>query len=117
MKYRKLDTNGDYTFGLGNSGFYTDADAVTQAIQTKLKMFQGEWWENTSDGLPLFQSILDTRGVPSNLSTVDLLVQNRITETPEVNSITAYSSSYKKGKYAASATVETIYGTVTVEVE
>lgn len=116
MKYRKLDSSGDYTLGLGDSGYYTGADAVTQAIQTKLKMFEGEWWENLSDGLPLFQSILGDRGTASSLSTADLLVQTRIAETPGVNGITAYSSAYSKGKYTASATVSTIYGAVTVGV-
>jgi hypothetical protein len=116
VKYRKLDSNGDYTFGFGNSNFYTDADAVTQAINTKLSMFQGEWWENINDGLPLFQQILGTSGAAPNISAIDLVVQARIMEAPNVNSIVSYSSSFSNRTYTASAVVETTYGNVTVEV-
>lgn len=116
MKYRKLDESGDYTFGLGNSGFYKDADAVAQAIQTKLKLFEGDWWENPTDGLPLFQSILRTPGTSENITSVDLMVQSRIMQDPHVNDITSYSSSYQGGKYTAQAVVETDFGSITVGV-
>jgi hypothetical protein len=109
-----MDENGDYTFGF--SSFYTDADAVTQAIQTKLLMFQGEWWEDTTDGLPMFQQILGTNGGTPNVTAVDLIVQSRIVETPNVNNIVSYTSSYKNKTYTAPAVVNTTYGNVTVGV-
>lgn len=116
MKYRKLEESGDYTFGLGNSGFYKDADAATQAVKTKLNLFEGDWWENPEDGLPLFQSILRTPGTAGNIVSVDLMVQSRIMQAPHVNGITSYSSSYEGGKYAAQAVVETDFGSITVGV-
>ena len=39
MRYRKLDANGDYTFGSGSSCFISDHDAVVQAIVTRLKLW------------------------------------------------------------------------------
>lgn len=114
MKYRKLDADGDYSFGFGNANFYTDANAVAQAIGTKLKMFQGEWWEDVDDGLPLFQGILDVNGTSASIEAVDLIVQARIMETPYVNSMQAYTSSYENKAYTASGAASTTFGTVEV---
>ena len=44
MKYRKLDNNGDYSFGSGFSDFVYDKNAIAQAIKTKILLFYGEWW-------------------------------------------------------------------------
>ena len=66
MKYRKLDNNGDYSFGSGFSDFVYDKNAIAQAIKTKILLFYGEWWEQIDDGIPMFQSILgayDTESV------------------------------------------------------
>ena len=53
MKYRKLDENGDYSFGNNSLDFISDADAIAQAIKTKILLFYGEWWENTAIGIPM----------------------------------------------------------------
>lgn len=112
MKYRRLSPTGDYVFGFGNTSFYTDADAVAQAIQTKLKLFQGEWWEDLDDGLPFFQQIAGSR----DKDAIDLLIRSRILDTPNVLMITTFSSTLQDRKYTASADVLTTYGTITVGV-
>lgn len=113
MKYRRLSPTGDYMFGYGNTSFVTDIDAVRQAIYTKLKMFEGEWWENLTDGLPFFQQIAGSR----DKSTIDSLVKARILQTPNVTGISSFSSSISSTrKYTATAAVNTAYGTVEVTV-
>lgn len=57
MRYRNLNNN-DYSFGSNNLDFLNNRQSIEQAIQTKLKLLQGEWWEDITLGLPLFQSIL-----------------------------------------------------------
>ena len=112
MKYRRLSSTGDYVFGYGNTSFLTDTNAVAQAIQTKLKMFQGECWEDLDDGLPFFQSIAGNR----DKATTDLLVKARILEAPNTQSILSFQSTIENRKYSATATVSTAFGTVTVGV-
>ncbi|MCL6442078.1 MAG: hypothetical protein K6T83_01205 [Alicyclobacillus sp.] len=112
MRYRKLSPSGDYTFGLQN-GFYTDTEAVAQAIYTSLKLLQGEWWEDTSQGLPLFQSILGQPGTPDHIHAVDMLVQEQILNVPGVQEITSFSSDYdsRTRTYTiTNCTVQTQYG-------
>lgn len=118
MKYRKLDANGDYSFGFGNNNFVTDAAAVTQAINTKLNMFQGECWKSVAEGLPFFQSIAGQSGTQANIAAIDLIFKGRILEAPETTSVDTYASNYdtQKRKYTATASVVTEYGTVEVSV-
>ena len=50
-KYRRLDANGDMTFGRGAESFAQGVEAVRQAIETRLRLLRGEWWERPADGL------------------------------------------------------------------
>ncbi len=110
---RALDSNGDPMRGQGTSNFLSDINAVTQIIVTRLKLFQGEWFEDTTDGTPMFQSLL---GHPITLQAAALILRNRILGTPYVTSISSFSINFTPASRALSfaATVLTQFGTVTV---
>ena len=55
MRYRRLDNDGDYTFGAGGADMLIDIEACAQSIRTRMWLLFGEWWEDLTDGLPLFQ--------------------------------------------------------------
>lgn len=116
MRYRRLDSNGDYSFGRGGQDFISGTLAVSQAIKSRLLLLEGEWWEDSAEGLPLFQHILGAPGTPEGLSGADLLIQERISETPGVTSISDYQRTYDNRNYSVSCDVVTIYGDATVEV-
>lgn len=113
MKYRALDSKGDYSFGKSMQNFLLDAKAVAQAIRTNLLLLQGEWWEDTGDGLPLFQSIIGQLGIPDRLSTAELLIKERILSTQGVVDILSFESSYEDRKYTmTNVTVTTNRGQI-----
>jgi hypothetical protein len=116
VKYRKLDSNGDYSFGFGNSNFLTGLEATTQAIKTKLNLFEGEWWENIADGLPFFQAIAGQIGTADEKSAIDLLIKNRILDVDGVTGIETFTSTWdgETRAYSMAATVNTEYGTAEV---
>ena len=59
MKYRKLDENGDMTFGAGLDNYFIDsAEAVAQSVLTRLRMWLREWYLDTNDGTPYYQQVL-----------------------------------------------------------
>lgn len=89
MKYRKLDANGDYTFGRGNQDFFVDSpQAVAQAIQTTLALFQGEWFIDTSAGVPWLTQI-----VGFNTQVLyDDVIKKKVQQVQGVTSIDSYSS-------------------------
>lgn len=113
MRYRALSADGDYTFGNGVANFHVDtAEAVAQAILTRLRLWRGEWFLDTTEGTPWADDVL---GVGAQ-ATRDAAVRDRVLETPGVTAITTYSSQVEGRSFSVRATVETIYGPATVEV-
>lgn len=117
MLYRQLDNNGDYSFGKNMQNFIIDAEAVAQAVKTRLLLLKEEWWEDTGEGLPLFQSILGQSGTEEHLVAADLLIRERIIGTTGVANIASFNRTYENRQYAISCTITTTTGqTATVEV-
>ena len=111
---RALGPNGDPLQGNGQNNFISDLAAVTQIIKTRLLLFQGEWFLNLLDGLPLFQSILGASGSQRSLQIIINLISARITGTPYVTGISSISASYLNRSFSFKAQVETQFGTVFV---
>jgi hypothetical protein len=90
MKYRKLDSNGDYSWGHGDQDFLIDSPAaVAQAITTTLKLFQGEWFLDLTAGVPWFTQV----GGFNTQDIYDTIVKDAIRNVGGVLSITKYQSS------------------------
>lgn len=115
MRYRMLDINDDYQFGKGQQNFTYGVYAVAQAIKTRLKLLKNEWWENTQDGLPLFQNILGKNATTEHLVIVDSLIKDRIINTKDVLSIENFKSEYANRNYMFSCKVNTKYGVITLQ--
>jgi hypothetical protein len=93
MRYRQLDANGDYT--VGKPFLVNSPETVQQAVLTRLKLWQSEWFVDTSDGTPW----IGTSTSPGILGKQfgrdpNVHIKQRILATPGVTGITAYSSSY-----------------------
>lgn len=116
MIYRMLDQDGDYVFGRGKRAYLEGAEAVAQAIKTRLLLLYSEWWEDREDGLPLWEKILASPGSPSNLQAVDFIFKERISGTTGVLSLLGYDSDFDREtrKYTFKAAVETLYGTLVI---
>lgn len=116
ITYLRLDPNYDPIFDPAAS--LTDLGAVTQAIQTRLLLFQGEWWENLNEGTPLFQSILGGRASGKNLQAMQLALSQRIAGTPYVASVLNVNETFSdaKRRLSFSATAQTAFGTASVTV-
>lgn len=109
MTYRKLDENGDYTFGGNANSFYRDVpEAVAQSVITRLRLWENEWFLDIAEGMPYIGGVLGkyTR------DDVDAIVKERILNTEGVIEITEYSSSFNPDlrKFSVAVTISTIYG-------
>ena len=114
MKYRTLGEYGDYTFG--KKLFLRDREAVGQAIITRMKLLYSEWWENTEDGLPLFERILGVFISDQHKNAIDLIISNRISGTHGVKNIVKFESDFRNRIYTAQCVINTIYGEVTLSI-
>ena len=89
MKYRKLDADGDYSFGRGNQNFFIDSpEAVAQAVKTSLALFQGEWFLDTSIGMPWLTQVIGS----NTQSIYDDLIRGKVLQVSGVASIDSYTS-------------------------
>ena len=114
MKVRRLDSNWDMTFGQGLGNYLSDSDAVGQVILTRLKLLLGEWWEDTTQGLPLWESMLGAVGTKKEM--IDRIIQSNILGTIGVTGISFLNTSFDSttGNYIFYCEVNTVYGTVIV---
>ncbi len=112
MKYRKLDANGDYTLGTGSDFLVDSAAAVAQAVQTRLFLHTGEWFLDLTDGTPWRTEVLGKYTQQS----YDAVIKARILDTPGVNQIVSYSSSFNAATRTLSVSVSlaSVYGPVSV---
>lgn len=109
MRYRKLSSDGDYVFGSGKNDFLVNSpESVAQAILTRLKLWLGEWFADTTDGTGWSQSIIGKHS--KNL--YELTLRQRVLETQGVVNIIGFQSSLNPDTrhLTVSMTVNTIYG-------
>lgn len=109
MIYRKLDIDGDYTFGgNGNSFYRNDALGVAQSVVTRLKLWENEWFLDISEGMPYLDGVMGKYTIDD----VDSIIKERIINTEGVVEITSYQSSFNPDlrKFSVSVTISTIYG-------
>ena len=113
MRYRKLDSAGDYTLGSGADFLKNSPEAVAQAVLTRLHLWKGEWFVDVSDGTPYMQDILGKRYQRKN---PDSVIKSRILGTPGVTEITSYDSRFdgETRSFTVAATINTAYGAATI---
>lgn len=114
MKVRKLTASGDYRLGHGDRDFHVDtAEGVAQNVMTRLALWQGQWFIDTSEGTPWLQRILGKHNA------VDTVIKTRILDTPGVISISEYESILNPDtrSMTVTATLETEYGQSTIKSE
>ena len=107
MKVRKLTATGDYQLGHGNLDFYQDtAEGVAQNVMTRLALWRGQWFLDTTEGTPWLQEILGKYTDP------DKVIKSRILNTTGVIAIASYESiiAPDSRQLTVRATIETRYG-------
>jgi hypothetical protein len=108
-------SSGDLTVSGGDFVFVTEELQVAQAVETTLRSFIGEWFLDTSFGVPYFQSILGQRMVTK--SVFDSFIKAAVVGVANVNRILAYESDFNRTarEFSVTLTADTTFGPVTVE--
>lgn len=112
MRYRKLDKNGDYSFGHGQADFYINVPmAVGQSIGTRLLLHQGEWFLSLSDGMTWETNVLGF----NTQALKDAAIKDNIGGTQGFLKLVSYESIFDSEGRALAVAFEasTIYGNVT----
>jgi len=115
MKYRKQDASGDMVFGNGILDFYIDSpEAVGQAVETRLKLWIGEWFIDITEGTEYQTNVLGT----GKSESAGPVIRQRILETDGVVEIVSFDLTINADTRALKITarIKTIYGQTTIEV-
>lgn len=113
MTVRKIDpVTGDIV--TSGQQFITGQEEIAQTIQTRLRLFLGEYFRDITDGTPWFETIL---GKNANRNAAEAALRNRIATSPGVIRLTSFSFDVDPvtRKASVSAGVLTSYGIVSVE--
>jgi hypothetical protein len=124
MRYRKLSpyrledgtliTEGDYVFGNGDGDFWHNTpEAPAQAVMTRLRFKQGDWFLDLNDGTPW-----DTRVKGKRTdATRDMTIRLRVIQTQGVTGIPDFSSNlnHETRAYSVNMTIDTVYGQTVIE--
>ena len=109
MRYRKLDSSGDYSFGASQANFWRDVpDGVAQAVKTRLALNLGEFFLDLEEGTPWNTRVLGT----DTSSVYDMTIRARILGTQGVASLISYASQKDPNtrRLGIQAVVDTIFG-------
>lgn len=123
FRYRQLTNNlrdpsrvgGDMTFGRGINNFLADSPtAVAQAVLTRLCLWQGEWFLDTTIGMPWLQQVLG-KSVAISGNVPDSAIRTIILNTPFVVRIEDYASSFDHSSrnFTVGCKVTTAFGPIT----
>ena len=106
MRVRKLDKDGDFTFGIGKANYIDTEDAITQNVVTRIKSFKDDWFldveacidwfnllgsRNTKDELmrQIEAAVIGTYGV-MKLTSLDLVLDESRNATITLSYTTIY---------------------------
>jgi hypothetical protein len=115
MRYRKLSSDNDYVFGNGQLDFYDNVpEAVGQSVLTRLLLWLGEWYLDTSAGTAYVQGILGKY----SQTNANITIQDRVQQTTGVTDISSYNSNLNPETRSLSValSIDTVYGPTAVQV-
>ena len=109
------DSTGDLVFTNNQLTFVDGADQVKQSIIQRFRTFAGEWFLDTSLGIPYFQNVLVKN---PNLTLIESYFKNELWAVPGVLSIITFSLNFDPvaRTISISCSVQSSAGPIQVEV-
>jgi len=95
MSSFQLDNDGDLLVTNNRLTLTTGAEAVKQHLQSRLRTFLGEWFLDTSIGVPWFQEVLVKQ--PS-FQVIQSVLKSIIVDTPGILELTFFEFDYDNSR-------------------
>lgn len=113
IKFR--DDNHDLEFVNGDLVFIDGVDRVAQQLKIRILFFFEDWKLDLNQGIDYYGEIY---GKSKDKNRIDTILQATILETPDVESILDYNSTFENStrKLTINTKVKSAVGEVTVEV-
>jgi len=109
----KINSLGDIDLSAYKFEFAFDADYIVQKLAITLRTFLGEWFLDTSAGIPYFEDILKKNYDPTRVESV---LKSAILDVPGVDQITAFDMNLINPRtLIVTFTVTTDFGELEIE--
>ena len=110
MALHNRDSNGDWMPVVSSGERLMGAEAVARLVEDRLRIFQGEWWENASVGNPALEMLREYRPTEANLVQVVNAITEYIQGTEGVIAVENVHGTVEDRRVLYSCTVVTAYG-------
>lgn len=91
----KLDSSRDLAIETFDVAGVAGADEVAQRIGTRLRLFRGEWFLDTTAGTPWYDTVLVQDPDPA---AIEAAIKDAIRAVEEVEEILAFDMDFDRGK-------------------
>jgi len=85
----KLNDDNDLDITNNEMSLVDETEEIAQMLRTRLKLYRGEWFLNTGEGVPWLQEIL---GKTNTKNGIESIIKDQILQTPGVKSLEEFSS-------------------------
>ena len=86
-------------------------ETVSQRLKIRLLTFMGEWFLDTTYGVPYWQRMLGIK--QTSKAAIDLILQQQILEESGVKEIVSFNSTFQNRQYSLSFSVKVVTGEIT----
>ena len=117
MRLRPVDQNGDVLPVLRVSDMLTGPPAVALLVEDRLKMFAGEWWENSEWGNELLRMLQEGRLTEADAQSLSTYLSSYVRKTTGVQDVREEKWTIASGRFSWSCTVLTENGQAEVHYE
>lgn len=97
------DTTNDLILTDGDLTLIMDSDQIRQAVKQALQTFLGEWFLNTTQGIPYYQTVFTQN---PNLDIVQATLTNAILSVPGIVQLTSFDFTFDNGLRKLNITFE-----------
>jgi hypothetical protein len=96
MLFRPVDSHGDMLPIVRKSQLLKGADAVAEAIKSRMRLHRGEWFEDPDAGSPVLDLLSKEKITEDHIGAITHQIVGYISETMGVKSVQASQPAYNK---------------------
>ena len=117
MKMRPVDPDGDILPVLHTGEMFSGSLAVASLVQSRLELYSGDWWENSSWGNEILKMLQEGRLTRADAQALSTYLTEYVRETSGVQDVTDVRFSVEGHRFGWECTVLTEYGKAGIEFE
>lgn len=114
MRMRPVDGTGDVLPVLGAGDLVSGAAAVALLAENRLKLLEGDWWENPTWGCGVLRMLQEGRLTEADALAISTYLSAYVRETPGVTEVRDEAWSLSGREFRWSCTAVTDSGTASV---